>query len=68
MRDIAINEQARDDLVRTVACPVCHVARRKRCFAGRTKTGRPIGMATSHEGRYWAAVDAGLVPPLAGSR
>ena len=68
MTDIPTGDRERDDLVRTQPCPVCGVGPTRRCFAGRTSTGRPVGMATSHEGRYWVAVDVGLVPPLVGAR
>lgn len=53
-------EKARDDKVRQVPCPVCGAQPRRRCSGEWT-------MTVSHTGRYLVAVDADLVPPLAGS-
>ena len=59
-------ERERDDLVRQVACTVCHVPAGVRCDAGINKVGQRIYMPASHTGRYLVAVEAGLVPQMAG--
>lgn len=59
-------ERQRDDMVRTVTCPVCGVGPGRRCDAGRNKVGQLIALPTSHTGRYLIAADAGLVQPIAG--
>lgn len=59
-------ERMRDDLVKQVWCPVCGAQPRWRCY-GEEGLGRRAVMSVSHTGRYLVAVEAGLVPPLAGS-
>lgn len=59
-------ERERDDLVRQIPCTTCHVPAGDRCDNGVNKLGQRIFMPASHTARYLAAVDAGLVPQLAG--
>lgn len=59
-------EQERDDKVRRLPCPVCRAAEGDECEDGLTAIGCRKVMNSSHTARYLAAVDAGLVPQLAG--
>lgn len=59
-------ERERDDLVRRVPCGTCGVDVAVRCYNGVNKLGQVIFMPASHTARYLAAVEAGLVPQLAG--
>jgi transcription elongation factor Elf1 len=56
-------EQAVDDLVRTVACPNCERPAGVRCWRESEIRG---GSCYSCTGRYTAAWIAELVPPIAG--
>jgi hypothetical protein len=60
------SEAEREDNVRQVACPLCHMPAGQRCENGRTRDGRARVEPASHTARYLAAVDAGLVPQMAG--
>jgi hypothetical protein len=67
-RAVHQSETERDDIVRTFACPVCHVGPAEKCSYGRTAAGHPMTQITSHEGRYVKAARSGLVPMLVGMR
>lgn len=58
-------ERERDDAIRRVQCPNCSAPPPYACIDVRDD-GTDYRMATGHTGRYLAAVEAGLVPPLVG--
>lgn len=60
------SEQEREDAVRQLTCPLCQAVAGQRCNNGLTKDGRARVEPASHTARYLAAVEAGLVPQLAG--
>lgn len=57
-------EERREKLVRTFACPRCHARKGHMCTWGLNKLGGKIAIAMSHTGRYRLAAQAGLVPEL----
>jgi len=59
-------EKDREASCITVACPVCGSRPGRRCSYGLSTSRRSRWNVCSHTGRYLAAVDAGLVPPLTG--
>lgn len=59
-------EQERDDKARQLPCPVCGSGKGVECEDGFTVTGVRKILKSSHTARYMAAVEAGLVPQLAG--
>lgn len=61
-------EKDRESSCQTLPCPNCGAVPGRRCAWGMNKDGRSLRVATSHTGRYLAAVAAGLVPGLIGSR
>lgn len=59
------SERERDESIRHVTCPTCSAPPPHACIEVRAD-GTDYRMGTGHTGRYLAAVDAGLVPPLRG--
>jgi hypothetical protein len=63
-------ERQRERLVRKVACPVCGAGKGHECDYPRylRKDGKLGGQSSgrAHTGRYNAAAELGLVPPLPG--
>jgi hypothetical protein len=59
-------EQRREEKVQRVACPNCEAVPGGLCYFGLTAKGWRLRSPCSHTGRYLVAVDARLVPRLAG--
>ena len=63
---LAEREKDWESSCRTQPCPNCHAPGGKACtFVAGNGSGNYYGVI-SHTGRYLVAVDAGLVPELAG--
>lgn len=56
---IGAADRERDNVVRTVPCPVCGVSQ-----GGCQTPGQGQGLQMSHTGRYDTAAQLGLVPPI----